>query len=152
MPTVRAPAALGPPIVERKTDAPRRLALAPKDHQGIRTHPPMSDQWSLVRTDAGVSVRGEIDLSTAGDLEEQLHAAAMEAGITFEIDLSDVTFIDSTGITAMIHVVDAVPGTDVVVRASRQVFMVLDLVGMAEGAWTNVVVLPPPEDDAVPTD
>ena len=112
----------------------------------------MSDQWSLVRTDAGVSVRGEIDLSTAGDFEEQLHAAAMEAGITFEIDLSDVTFIDSAGITAMIHVVDAVPGTDVVVRASRQVFMVLDLVGMAEGAWANVVVLPPPEDDAVPSD
>jgi hypothetical protein len=30
--------------------------------------------------------------------------------------------------------------------------MVLDLVGMADGAWANAVVLPPPEDDAVPTD
>jgi anti-anti-sigma factor len=152
LPTVRAPAALGPPIVERKTDAPRSSGPCAEGHRGIRTHPPMSDQWSLVRTDAGVSVRGEIDLSTAEDFEEQLHAAAMEAGITFEIDLSDVTFIDSTGITAMIHVVDAVPTTDVVVRASRQAFIVLDLVGMAEGAWANVVVLPPPEDDAVPTD
>jgi anti-anti-sigma factor len=79
----------------------------------------MSDQWSLVRTDAGVSVRGEIDLSTAGDFEEQLHAAAMEAGVTFEIDLSEVTFIDSAGIRAMIHVVDAVPRTDVVGRRDK---------------------------------
>ena len=97
-------------------------------------------------------VGGEIDLSTAGDFEEQLHAAAMEAGATFEIDLSDVTFIDSSAITALIRVVDLVPQTDVVLRASRQTIAVLHLVGLDQGEWPNVVVIPPPDDEVVPTD
>jgi anti-anti-sigma factor len=112
----------------------------------------VGDQWSLVKTDAGVLVRGEIDLGTAADFEEQLYVAAMEAGATFEIDLSGVTFFDSAGIAALIRVVDLVPQTDVIVRTSRQVFTVLDLVEMTGGAWANVVVIPPPEDGVDLTD
>jgi anti-anti-sigma factor len=104
----------------------------------------MSDPWTLVRTDPGVSVRGEIDLSTVVDFEELLHAAAMESGSTFEIDLSDVTFIDSSAIT-VIRVVNLVPQTDVVVRSSRHIASVLHLVGLDRGEWPNVVVLPPPD-------
>jgi anti-anti-sigma factor len=102
--------------------------------------------WSLVRTEHGVSVAGEIDLSTARNFEEQLLAVAMEADIAFVIDLSGVTFMDSAGVQALIDVVDAVPGTDVTMISSRQVFTLLDLVGFTRGAWANVVLVPPPED------
>jgi len=49
------------------------------------------DDASVVRVD------GEIDLSTTPKLRRELDAARAE-GVTVLLDLSDVTFIDSTGL------------------------------------------------------
>jgi anti-sigma B factor antagonist len=47
-----------------------------------------------------IAVRGELDLSTAPDLEESIRAAG-EAGLVF--DLGGCDFIDSTGIALLVR-------------------------------------------------
>jgi anti-sigma B factor antagonist len=54
------------------------------------------DDASLVR------VAGEIDLSTVPELRRELDAARAE-GATVLLDLSDVTFIDSTGLHLLLE-------------------------------------------------
>jgi anti-sigma B factor antagonist len=49
-----------------------------------------------------VAVRGELDLSTAPDLEAQLEAA-LEADESFMVDLTACEFIDSTGIALIVR-------------------------------------------------
>jgi anti-sigma B factor antagonist len=50
-----------------------------------------------------VLVRGEVDLATAPTLTEQLDAAMRESAGAFVVDLCDVTFLDSTGVTVLVH-------------------------------------------------
>lgn len=50
-----------------------------------------------------VTMGGEIDLTVTGHIDRQLAAAVRDGGATGTIvDLSAVTFIDSTGITALL--------------------------------------------------
>ena len=49
-----------------------------------------------------LAVRGEIDMATVGVLREALDLAAAEAGDVW-VDLTDVEFMDSTGLTALVH-------------------------------------------------
>jgi anti-sigma B factor antagonist len=51
-----------------------------------------------------VVVAGEIDLRTAPELRVALDAAAGEQGAELVIDLTEVTFIDSSGITELLRV------------------------------------------------
>ena len=51
----------------------------------------------------GVLVRGEVDLATAPRLTEELDAAMRESVGAFVVDLCDVTFLDSTGVTVLLH-------------------------------------------------
>ena len=57
----------------------------------------------LVRRDgvAVVAVRGEIDVSTAPELRDVLHAA-IDDGARMEVDLRHVTFMDSTGLAVLV--------------------------------------------------
>jgi anti-anti-sigma factor len=104
--------------------------------------------WGLDRTTEGVRVWGEIDLA-AGDLTDQLIAAASPRaiGTEFVIDLSGVTFMDSTGLNALLQVSKTCPRIDIAVRTSAQVFSVFKVAGLVETPWPNVVILPPDEDD-----
>jgi anti-anti-sigma factor len=52
---------------------------------------------------SGMLVRGEVDLGTAPDLSERLDVAIRESEGTFLVDLSDLAFLDSTGITVFIR-------------------------------------------------
>ena len=52
---------------------------------------------------SGMLVRGEVDLSTEPDLSERLDVAIRESEGTFVVDLSDLTFLDSTGITVLLR-------------------------------------------------
>jgi anti-sigma B factor antagonist len=51
-----------------------------------------------------VAVSGDVDLSTAPDFEDEL-SRAIETGLggPLIVDLSDVTFIDSTGLNALVR-------------------------------------------------
>jgi len=51
----------------------------------------------------GVLVRGEVDLATAPTLTEELDAAMRDGVGAFVVDLCDVTFLDSSGMTVLLH-------------------------------------------------
>lgn len=50
-----------------------------------------------------ITVRGELDLSTAPDLEPALEAAVGAGDVAMLIDLSACEFIDSTGIALLVR-------------------------------------------------
>jgi anti-sigma B factor antagonist len=50
-----------------------------------------------------VALRGEIDASTAPKLGSRLFGLADEGKLGVVVDLSDVTFMDSTGIGVLLH-------------------------------------------------
>jgi anti-anti-sigma factor len=69
--------------------------------------PPPDDTSLTVTTAEGgawaiVSVRGEIDVSTASSLEDALRACLASSGRVI-IDLSGVRFMDSTGLNVLIR-------------------------------------------------
>jgi len=69
--------------------------------------PPADDTSLTVTTAEGgawaiVSVRGEIDVSTASSLEEALRSCLASSGRVI-IDLSGVRFMDSTGLNVLIR-------------------------------------------------
>jgi anti-sigma B factor antagonist len=51
----------------------------------------------------GVLVRGEVDISTAPRLTASLDAAIRESEGAFVADLSDVAFLDSSGVNVLIR-------------------------------------------------
>jgi len=104
----------------------------------------MPDTWGLARTTEGLFAHGEIDLDTAEPFEKQASVAVMEAaGSVILIDLSGVTFMDSTGIRAFIRVLELSSGKTQIVQPSRQVFTLLHLVGLIDGVLPNVEVRQP---------
>lgn len=68
----------------------------------------MSDGLELTTTRlhgaAVVSARGEVDLDTATRLNDAALAAMQEIGPTVVLDLSHVTFMDSTGLKVLLAV------------------------------------------------
>ena len=104
----------------------------------------MPDTWGLARTAEGFFAHGEIDLAAADPFEERASEAVMEAGgSSVLIDLSGVTFIDSTGMRALIRVLELRSGKSLLVQPSRQVFMFLQLVALTDGVLPNVEILQP---------
>ena len=59
------------------------------------------DQITVSQQNSVVTVAGEIDLATAGDMEKGV-LDAEAAGSPLVIDLREVTFIDSTGISVLV--------------------------------------------------
>jgi len=53
--------------------------------------------------ETGVAVRGEVDLSVVPELELALETAIMESDGAFVIDLTDLEFIDSTGLQVLLR-------------------------------------------------
>jgi anti-sigma B factor antagonist len=85
-----------------------------------------------------IEVRGELDLSTAPDLEAPLEEATAAADGSVLIDLSDCEFIDSTGIALIVRAwqrVDARSdnggtGRVVLCCGNEQVRRVLEVTGL----------------------
>ena len=81
-----------------------------------------------------VTVRGELDLSTAPDLEAQLEAA-LAAGESVMIDLTECEFIDSTGIALIVRTWQQIEAADgarefVICSDDDQVGRVLEISGL----------------------
>lgn len=85
-----------------------------------------------------IAVRGELDLSTAPDLEEPLNAALNGGRASILIDLSGCEFIDSTGIALIVRAWQQLDGDGkgeagghlVLCSANDQVRRVLDISGL----------------------
>ncbi|MGB7805621.1 MAG: STAS domain-containing protein [Actinomycetota bacterium] len=83
--------------------------------------------------DAEFALRGELDLATAGRLLEV--ALTLPSGCDVRLDVSELHFADSSGIRAMLKVVDSIrPGTLILVRPMRSVHRVLEVLGIDQGA------------------
>lgn len=51
----------------------------------------------------GLSVQGQVDMATAPELDERLEAAIRESVGAFVLDLSGVSFLDSTGLKILLR-------------------------------------------------
>ena len=81
-----------------------------------------------------ISVRGELDLSTAPELEGPLEQALASEGGSVLIDLSKCEFIDSTGIALIVRAWQRLDGEDsralVICSDNDQVRRVLEITGL----------------------
>jgi anti-anti-sigma factor len=85
-----------------------------------------------------VAVRGELDLSTASDLERPLEDAISSGDASVLIDLSECEFIDSTGIALIVRAwqrLDRAANGDgggqvVICSCNDQVRRVLEITGL----------------------
>jgi anti-sigma B factor antagonist len=83
-----------------------------------------------------VAVRGELDLSTAPDLEGPLEAALDGGEAPILIDLSECEFIDSTGIAMIVRAWQQLDGDEqragqlVIANRNDQVQRVLEISGL----------------------
>jgi anti-anti-sigma factor len=102
---------------------------------------PAPFQASAIDLDGGVrllTIQGELDLSTASQLEGPLEASIEVADAAVLIDLADCQFIDSTGIALIVRAwqrVDAAAGNGgkgglVLCCQNEQVRRVLEVTGL----------------------
>jgi anti-sigma B factor antagonist len=102
---------------------------------------PAPFEASAAQLDDGVrvvAVRGELDLSTAPDLEGPLEEAIAATDASVLIDLSDCEFIDSTGIALIVRAWQRLDraadgdgnGKVVICSANEQVRRVLEITGL----------------------
>jgi anti-anti-sigma factor len=77
-----------------------------------------------------VSVRGEVDLATRPELERVLHALPEEGVASLIVDLTECSFMDSTGLHLLTRTqrrFDRSSGRVAVVSANRSVLRVLEI-------------------------
>jgi anti-anti-sigma factor len=88
---------------------------------------PLDDDRALV------SVGGEVDLDTASQLGEHALEAIRDVSSHLVLDLSGVTFMDSTGLKVLLSIqrrVDLAAGSLAVVGTTRSVRRILTLTGL----------------------
>lgn len=115
----------------------------------VRRNNPLTSEIRGSEQHAVVILTGELDVSTAGQLYEELAALTREGMIHVAIDLRALEFIDSTGISVLIaeHKRTAAAGGELILLAPhrhvRRVFEVSGLMDIFD-------VLP--KDDATESD
>ncbi len=76
-----------------------------------------ADQATFRRSDRNgwrtLTVTGELDLVTAAQFEAELDTVVSEAHSPANVDLSGVTFLDSSGLHALLRARSRLAGTDV---------------------------------------
>ena len=80
-----------------------------------------------------VSVGGEVDLDTAGQLGDHALDAVREVSPHVVLDLADVTFMDSTGLKVLLSIqrrADLAGGSFAVAGPARPVRKILTLTGL----------------------
>jgi anti-anti-sigma factor len=82
-----------------------------------------------------ISVRGELDLSTAPELERPLEEALEKGDGPVLVDLSECEFIDSTGIALIVRAWQRLDGTEggrglLICSYNDQVRRVLEITGL----------------------
>jgi anti-sigma B factor antagonist len=91
----------------------------------------VSDQWD--NGVATVTVHGDIDLSTVGTFSERLDHVARKSPQRLVINLTDVEFLDSTGLHAFVRVRKELPeDCPIVLRSPRQqIRRVFEITGLS---------------------
>jgi anti-sigma B factor antagonist len=80
-----------------------------------------------------LAVEGDVDLAVAGELQ-QAGIDAIEAKPTADIcvDVSQVTFMDSTGLGALIQIRNAAPDRFQLVGVSARLAQLLEITGLSD--------------------
>ena len=97
-----------------------------------------------------VLLRGEVDGSNADDLAERIAAAIRNDALALVLDLSQVTYLDSSGVRLVFRLArglrDRQQALHLVVPAGSRVRRLLDLAGVEEVArvLTHAQALPEP--------
>lgn len=88
-----------------------------------------------------ITVEGELDMSTATDLERELEGPLAAAGAPLLIDLGRCEFIDSTGIALIVRSWQTLDGDGserfALCGIGQQVKRVLDITGLEESIPTH---------------
>lgn len=111
---------------------------------------------------AVLAVAGEVDLETASQLGDQALEALRDVSPHLVLDLSGVTFMDSTGLKVLLTVqrrAELAQGSLAVVGTTRPVNRIMDLTGLdhtfalydALGDIPDLPALPAVSDGAAPT-
>ncbi len=82
-----------------------------------------------------VALSGELDLASSSALEEELERLAAATGPSVVIDLRDLEFMDSTGLSALVRAQSRLEQAGrrlAVVRGGSQVDRLLELTGLAQ--------------------
>jgi anti-sigma B factor antagonist len=96
--------------------------------------------FSVSTSDDGLSVRGEVDVATAPRLAEALREAASASSGDVTVDVSGVTFMDSTGLSALVEARRGLGDRRLVLSgASPMLLRLLEITGLAD-----VFVIEPP--------
>jgi anti-sigma B factor antagonist len=111
-----------------------------------------ADAVLLISTDidssptlAVLQLRGEIDMATAGALQDALLAFEPGACRTVSVDLEDVTFIDSHGLRVLIGAQRTLAEREielVVTRAGPQAARLFEITGTADLLTAGAAVTP----------
>ena len=99
----------------------------------FRVHVEREDDHALVR------ISGDLDIYTSSDLRTELLTLADAQERTVVVDLSDVEFIDSTGLGVLVLAQKRLRqhGGEIVLRSpSAKTRTILELTGLAKGAFT----------------
>ncbi len=90
------------------------------------------------RTIGGVTtlaVRGELDVADAAEFRDEVQRYGAAARVGINLDLSELRFIDSSGMAALMHAREAVESmgrTIRIVNASRPVWRVFRFAGLGD--------------------
>ena len=96
-----------------------------------------------------LALAGELDVMTATEAHQQLLGLGLPRGGRLVVDLSDVTFMDSTGIRFLLQAREHAlrcGATYVIVRGPDEVMRVLELVGLDE----QLAIVAPRQGAAIP--
>jgi len=91
----------------------------------------------------GVTISGEIDASNSADLCASILSAAAVCKAPLLVDLTGVTFIDSTGLRALGDVSRAVSASGsrmVLCNAPRPVLRIIEIMGLGESLGERLEV------------
>jgi len=99
----------------------------------------VSNHFSLASTRSGdkttISCAGELDIAAAPAVEEAVDELFSDPPAALELDWSQLTFMDSTGIRLLLMIVKkcSVRGVDLIWRLSDPAQRALDAVGIHDG-------------------
>jgi anti-sigma B factor antagonist len=98
---------------------------------------PQEFDVSIVQVDghSNVRVTGDIDLATATELRQRLNSVIAAGDVDVDLDLSDVTFLDSTGLVVLLAARQQLHDKHhrlTVRNPSKRVLRVLELSGLLE--------------------
>jgi anti-sigma B factor antagonist len=102
-------------------------------HKKLRAGELLGIQTRRVGTHALVILAGEIDLSTVGQIYEELAALASEGVCHVSLNVAEVTYIDSTGLSLLVSEhkrVESMNGELILFSPSRQMRRLLEITGL----------------------